>query len=327
MAGVWNVMAQLVIHVYMLESWCPLHDLGGPRCNLPGSEEQILRNSLLVYIQQRSTAIMAFASIFSGGLGAIYFHMVKDRVEGNVNEHWKTRSLALMWLIIEIEVSLCGIFQSFIFGALPLWIACIRIIGSIRFNHVVVGMVGRDAERELELDMGTFFAFLCEFPVNYASDWAKNRKPWEVWLDAFDAWDHERKRLCEVYLRKAEAGNPAMDAGYAGKFPQAPQMPESMVALYQAAYDGDVVKLADMLEDEEVDLCCKDHNLQTPTMFAAQGGSLECVEYLVDMGADLAAVDRNKDTAYDIAIREHAERSPHHPVLRYFQSVKAPKKG
>lgn len=152
MAGVWNVMAQLVIHVYMLESWCPLHDLGGPRCNLPGSEEQILRNSLLVYIQQRSTAIMAFASIFSGGLGAIYFHMVKDRVEGNVNEHWKTRSLALMWLIIEIEVSLCGIFQSFIFGALPLWIACIRIIGSIRFNHVVVGMVGRDAERELELD-------------------------------------------------------------------------------------------------------------------------------------------------------------------------------
>jgi len=170
-----------------------------------------------------------------------------------------------------------------------------------------------------------------EFPVNYASDWAKNRKPWEVWLDAFDAWDHERKRLCEVYLRKAEAVPagvpPAMDTGYAGKFPQAPQMPESMVALYQAAYDGDVVKLADMLEDEEVDLCCKDHNLQTPTMFAAQGGSLECVEYLVDMGADLAAVDRNKDTAYDITIREHAERSPHHPVLRYFQSVKAPKKG
>eukprot|EP00435_Cladocopium_sp_Y103_P066013 s580_g28.t1 len=147
MAGVWNVMAQLVIHVYMLGSWCYLQDLGGSRCD---NDAQILRNSLLVYVQQRSTAIMAFASIFSGGLGAIYFHMVKDRVEGNVNEHWKTRSLALMWLIIEIEVSLCGILQSFIFGALPLWIACIRIIGSIRFNHVVVGMVGRGPEDDMQ---------------------------------------------------------------------------------------------------------------------------------------------------------------------------------
>lgn len=35
---------------------------------------------MLVYIQQRATAIMAFASIFSGGLGAIYFHLVKDHV-------------------------------------------------------------------------------------------------------------------------------------------------------------------------------------------------------------------------------------------------------
>ena len=32
------------------------------------------------------------------------------------------------------------------------------------------------------------------------------------------------------------------------------------------------------------------------------------VEYLVDMGADLATVDRNKDTAYDLAIQEHADR-------------------
>ena len=73
---------------------------------------------------------MAFASIFSGGLGAIYFHLVKDRVDGDVEDHW-TKNLAFMrpvkpisiedvrWLIIEIEVSLCGIPQSFIFGALP----------------------------------------------------------------------------------------------------------------------------------------------------------------------------------------------------------------
>lgn len=162
-----------------------------------------------------------------------------------------------------------------------------------------------------------------EFPVDYDSTWAKDRKPWEVWLDAFDAWDHERKRLCEVFLRRSEDG--AMDVAEChGKFPQAPAMPESMVALYQAAFDGDVVRLADILEDEQVDPCCKDHNLQTPLMFAAKCGSLECVEYLMDLGADAAAVDRNKDMAYDLAFREHGHRQPEHPVLLFFQSVQAP---
>ncbi|CAK9037940.1 unnamed protein product [Durusdinium trenchii] len=147
MAGVWNVMAQLVIHVYVLRLWCTQEF--DSSCDGPPGEAQILRNSMWIYIQQRATAVMAFASIFSGGLGAIYFHMVKDRVEGNVQEHWKTRSLALMWLIIEIEVSLCGIIQSFVFGALPLWIACIRIIGSMRFTHSVVGMAGRGPNEDL----------------------------------------------------------------------------------------------------------------------------------------------------------------------------------
>ncbi|CAJ1443259.1 unnamed protein product, partial [Effrenium voratum] len=64
---------------------------------------------------------------------------------------------------------------------------------------------------------------------------------------------------------------------------------------YQAAFDGDVARLADLLEDEDVDVCCRDHNLQTPLMLAALGGSLECVEYLVDARADVAAVDRQKD--------------------------------
>jgi len=149
-AAVWNIMAQIVIHFYMFGSWCDLQLFAVPQmCPLGAwstadlTQEQVLRNSLLVFLQQRGTALMAFVSILSGGLGAIYFHMVKDRVEGNVDEHWKMRNLPLMWLIIELEVSLCGLVQSFIFGALPLWIACIRIMCSVRFSHVAAGMVGR----------------------------------------------------------------------------------------------------------------------------------------------------------------------------------------
>ncbi|CAK9037942.1 unnamed protein product [Durusdinium trenchii] len=165
-----------------------------------------------------------------------------------------------------------------------------------------------------------------DFPVDYDATWAKHRKPWEVWLDAFDAWDRERKRLCEVYLRRTEGLDAAAAADvYQGKFPRAPAMPESMLALYQAAYDGDIVKLADLLEDEELDISCRDHNLQTPLMFAAMAGSLECVEYLVDMGADLGMMDRSKDTAFDLAIDEHAERFPEHPVLLFFRAVEAPR--
>jgi len=89
---------------------------------------------------------MASASILSGGLGAVYFHMVKDRVEGDIEQHWNIRILPMMWLTIELEVTICGLVQSLIFGSLPLWIACVRIIGNVRFSHVVAGMVGRASD-------------------------------------------------------------------------------------------------------------------------------------------------------------------------------------
>eukprot|EP00440_Ansanella_granifera_P036165 gb/GFBE01039239.1/.p1 GENE.gb/GFBE01039239.1/~~gb/GFBE01039239.1/.p1 ORF type:complete len:236 (+),score=49.65 gb/GFBE01039239.1/:1-708(+) len=165
-----------------------------------------------------------------------------------------------------------------------------------------------------------------EYPVDYDSAWAQGRKPWEVWLDAFDSWDHERKRLCEVYTRLAEP----LDRNEAAalwefKFPRPPPMPEATVALYQAAYDGDVVRLAELLEDEDVDICCRDHNLQTPLMFAAGAGSLECVEYLVDMGADVASLDNQQDSAFDLAVASLGERTPDHPVILFFKSVQAPR--
>lgn len=150
LAGVWTLLAQVVIHVYLSGAWCHMSDLGDKgACPLGGDDQtdnQILRNSLLVYWQQRATAILATVSILSGGLGAVYFHMVKDRVEGDLNAHWHIRILPLMWLVIELEVSCCGLIQSIIFGAIPTWIACLRVVGQSRFTHVVAGMVGRGPE-------------------------------------------------------------------------------------------------------------------------------------------------------------------------------------
>merc|ERR1712039_775569 len=84
------------------------------------ADEQILMNSLLVYWQQRATALMAFLSILSGGFGAVYFHIVKDRIEGNVDGNWKLRNVWLMWLVLLVEVSVCGLLSSVAFGAAPL---------------------------------------------------------------------------------------------------------------------------------------------------------------------------------------------------------------
>lgn len=160
MAATWNVMAQVVIHLYMWRSWCQVQDLDSAgACQLPSflmgaapsgqdlamdaTQEQIARNSLLVFWQQRATAILAFASILSGGLGAVYFHMVKDRVEDINTASWTIRWLPIMWLSIELEVSICGLVSSFVYGAIPLWIACARVICNVRFPHLVAGMVGR----------------------------------------------------------------------------------------------------------------------------------------------------------------------------------------
>lgn len=42
------------------------------------------------------------------------------------------------------------------------------------------------------------------FPVDYDSAWARGRKQWEVYLDAYDAWHRETSRLIEVYKRQVQ---------------------------------------------------------------------------------------------------------------------------
>lgn len=165
-----------------------------------------------------------------------------------------------------------------------------------------------------------------EYPVNYASAWAKGRKKWEVWLDAYDSWDHEFKRLCEVYTRIAEPLDAEeAEALWEGKFPKPPLMPALTDDIFKASRSGDVVTLAGLLENEEADPEAKDHTLQTPLMAAALSGSLECVEYLADLGVDLTCEDCEKDTAFDLAIAAMGSRQPDHPVILFFKNAGAPR--
>lgn len=166
-----------------------------------------------------------------------------------------------------------------------------------------------------------------EYPVDYSSAWAKGRQKWEVWLDAYDSWDHETKRLCEVYTRIAEPLDlEEANALWEGKFPKAPPMPDVTFQLFQAARSGDIEKLAEVLEHEDACVNCKDQTLQTPLMAAALSGSLECVEYLVDLGADVTCEDSEQDTAADLAVAGFGERhGSQHPVIMFFKTMDAPR--
>mmetsp|Transcript_87116 Transcript_87116/g.281295 ORF Transcript_87116/g.281295 Transcript_87116/m.281295 type:complete len:214 (+) Transcript_87116:3508-4149(+) len=95
--------------------------------------------------------------------------------------------------------------------------------------------------------------------------------------------------------------------------------------LFRAALGDDVVRLVEALEHEDVDVLARDQNLQTPLMFAAAAGSLECAEYLVDFGADFTLEDARGDTAFDLAVAAWGERHPDHPLLLYFKSLGAPR--
>jgi len=165
-----------------------------------------------------------------------------------------------------------------------------------------------------------------EYPVDYSSKWAVGKKKWEVWLDAYDQWDHEQKRLTEVYMRIIEP----MDRDEAaeicqGKFPLPPSMPKDLAELFKTCSIGDVVRLATCLEDIEVDVNSRDQKLMTPMMHAAIAGSLECVEYLIDTGADASLENTSKDTAFDLAVEHWGEAYPERPIIAFFKARGAPR--
>merc|ERR1719230_1416427 len=122
MGAVMNILAQLVIHFYMWRSWCYVSSMEiDGRCKLAMTyatqhgiaEEQILLNSWIVLVQQRATAAMAACSILSGGLGAVYFRLVQDRVEDDAKSHCVFGNPLLHWLCVELQVSTFGLLSSF----------------------------------------------------------------------------------------------------------------------------------------------------------------------------------------------------------------------
>lgn len=157
MSAVLSVLAQFVIHYYMMRSWCYVKTIGDDdTCNLlmkdatqEGiAQDQIVLNSWLVHWQLRMSGIMAIATLMSGGFGAFYFHMVRDRVEGDVSEHPFFHNPFLHWINVLVSVTCVGWISSLVYGAAPLWIAVSRIICEARFTHVVAGMVGRSLKFE-----------------------------------------------------------------------------------------------------------------------------------------------------------------------------------
>uniref|UniRef100_A0A7S4VS14 Uncharacterized protein n=1 Tax=Alexandrium monilatum TaxID=311494 RepID=A0A7S4VS14_9DINO len=110
-----------------------------------------------------------------------------------------------------------------------------------------------------------------------------------------------------------------------GQVPLPPCMPAKQLHLLETARRGDAVRTAEVLEDPDADVSTRDEKLNTPLMYAALGGSLECVEYLVDMGADVACENSEGDTAFDLAVAEWGARFQEHPVIMFFKNVRAPR--
>jgi hypothetical protein len=164
------------------------------------------------------------------------------------------------------------------------------------------------------------------YPVAYDSIWAEGRQLWEIYLDAFDSWMTEVKRLTEVYKRASEhLDAEEAEALEAGKFPSAPIPPQICANVFKHCKAADVVALASALEEPDADVNMKNQDQMTPLMFSAQAGSLECVEYLCDFGADVTFKNKDGDTAFDIAIHSWAERTPDHPVIAFFRVLEAPR--
>eukprot|EP00929_Paragymnodinium_shiwhaense_P118898 TRINITY_DN9079_c0_g2_i1.p1 TRINITY_DN9079_c0_g2~~TRINITY_DN9079_c0_g2_i1.p1 ORF type:complete len:668 (+),score=150.36 TRINITY_DN9079_c0_g2_i1:127-2130(+) len=153
MSVVLNCLSQIVIHIYMWRSWCYMSTLDDPTgsCRIVMSsatqsgiaQEQIVLNSWMVFLQHRFGAGMCIAVLIAGGIGAMYFELVKDRIEGDVRGTWYCSHWSIHWLYLEVGTVLFSMISALIYGAAPTWIAVFRIIREAQFTHVVAGMVGR----------------------------------------------------------------------------------------------------------------------------------------------------------------------------------------
>jgi len=151
--AIWPIMAHLLIHSSMQTSWCDIQSLQEtcPTCcistrhsdNLALNNQQVFLNSWMVYAQQKASIVLVVLLLYTGGLGAFLFRLVKNRVEGEADSSCAHKSAVLLWARVELECISCGWMTSIVFGLIPEWIAAVRILQTLKFNHIVAGMVGR----------------------------------------------------------------------------------------------------------------------------------------------------------------------------------------
>jgi len=138
----WYVLAQIVIHGRLWRSWCYIEELDEPN----GICDQVVISSWLVWLQTRASLGIFLTQTLAPGTASVYFHLVKERVEGDLDSHWRLKYIPVMWLSLVADTVILGFWSGLFFGAVPLWIACVRIVRSVRFSHVVAGMLGRPAD-------------------------------------------------------------------------------------------------------------------------------------------------------------------------------------
>eukprot|EP00435_Cladocopium_sp_Y103_P011693 s1622_g3.t1 len=149
----WPLLSHILINFYMWHSWCYIEDLNKScsECCVPMAiatevgieQERIILNSWMVYFQEKANVCFFIGLVIAGSWGAFYFHLVRDRVEGDWYADWVVRNPLFLWGRTWLEVSVLGWISSLAFGSVPEWVAAFRIMFTLQFHHVVAGMVGR----------------------------------------------------------------------------------------------------------------------------------------------------------------------------------------
>lgn len=150
----WPLLINVLINIYMWRSWCDVGELGQTceTCCLAVAAsdvgtERVVLDSWTVFYQRKANVGMFVGLLLAAGWGCFYFRLVMDRVDrvdGKVGFCFSNPFLH--WIRIQLEVGIFGWISSVMFGSLPEWIACVRIMWTLKFHHVVAGMVGRDDE-------------------------------------------------------------------------------------------------------------------------------------------------------------------------------------
>jgi len=154
----WPLLSHILINYYMWHSWCYVEDLQDTcsTCCVPMAaateigvgEERVILNSWMVFFQERTNACFAIGLCIGASWGAFYFHLVRDRADGDWSSDWVISNPLFLWVRTLIETAITGWFSSVFFGSIPEWMAAAKIIFTLQFTHVVAGMVGRNDKEE-----------------------------------------------------------------------------------------------------------------------------------------------------------------------------------